>query len=153
MEQHSGVLILMIASGAGVLGGSSSVAYAASKGGYGFGLTLAGQPKPLNLRIHVVLPGNMDTPLKLNVIGEIAEKAGESREEAVKVQLSGLMKPEVTTELLANLASDVGIFAKDTLLIKSIEWTKIFENQKSPVWQTAHISKRFQASIFCSFLS
>ena len=70
-----------------------------ARGGYGFGLTLAGQPKPLNLRIHVVLPGNMDTPLKLNVIGEIAEKAGESREEAVKVQLPGLMKPEVTTEL------------------------------------------------------
>ena len=36
MEQHSGVLILMIASGAGVLGGSSSVAYAASKGGIWF---------------------------------------------------------------------------------------------------------------------
>ena len=114
---------------------------------------MAGQLKPLNIRIHVVLLGNMDTPLKLNVIGEIAEKTGGSREEAVKAQLLGLIKLEVTAELLTNLASDVGIFAKDTLLIKSIEWTKIFENQKSPVWQTAHISKRFQASIFCSFLS
>ena len=134
MERHSGGLILMIASGAGVLGGSSSVAYAASKGGvYGFGLTLAGQLKPLNIRIHVILPGNMDTPLKLNVIGEIAEKAGESREEAVRVQLPGLLKPEVTAELLANLASDVGISAQDTLLIQSVEWAKIFENQKSPV--------------------
>ena len=134
MEQPSGGIILMIASGAGVLGGSSSVAYAASKGGvHGFGLTLIGQLKPLNIRVHVVLPGNMATALKLNVIGEIAEKAGESRKEAVKAQSPGLLKPKITAELLTNLVSDIGTSAQDTLLIQSAEWTKIFENQKSPV--------------------
>ena len=131
MEQPSSGIILMIASGAGVLGGSSSVAYAASKGGvHGFGLTLAGQLKPLNIRVHVVLPGNMATTLKLNVIGEIAEKAGESRTGAIKAQLPGLLKPEITAELLTNLVSDIGTSAQDTLLIQSAEWAKIFEDQK-----------------------
>nr|MCS5613760.1 SDR family oxidoreductase [Candidatus Poribacteria bacterium] len=131
MEQPSGGIILMIASGAGVLGGSSSVAYAASKGGvHGFGLTLVGQLKPLNIRVHVILPGNMATTLKLNVIGEIAEKAGESRKGAIKAQLPGLLKPEITAELLTNLVSDIGTSAQDTLLIQSAEWAKIFEDQK-----------------------
>ena len=131
MGQHDSGVILMIASGAGVLGGSSSVAYAASKGGvYGFGLTLAGQLKPLNIRVHVILPGNMETTLKLNVIGEIAEKAGGSRQEAIKAQLPSLLKPEVTAELLTNLVSDIGTSAQDTLLIQSAAWTKIFEDQK-----------------------
>ena len=131
MVQPSGGIILMIASGAGVLGGSSSVAYAASKGGvHGFGLTLAGQLKPLNIRVHVILPGNMATTLKLNVIGEIAEKAGESRKGAIKAQLPGLLKPEITAELLTNLVSDIGTSAQDTLLIQSADWAKIFEDQK-----------------------
>ena len=37
----------------------------------------------------------MATALKLNVIGEIAEKAGESRKEAIKAQSPGLLKREL----------------------------------------------------------
>ena len=61
---------------------------------------------------------------------EIAEKAGESRKGAIKAQLPGLLKPEITAELLTNLVSDIGTSAQDTLLIQSAEWAKIFEDQK-----------------------
>ena len=72
----------------------------------------------------------MATTLKLNVIGEIAEKAGESSKGAIKAQFPGLLKPEITAELLTNLVSDIGTSAQDTLLIQSAEWAKIFEDQK-----------------------
>ena len=71
-----GVMVLT-ASIAGVVSPSSSVAYGASKGGMrGLGMTLEHQLAPHGVRVHTICPGNIDTPLKREVIMSEAEQAG-----------------------------------------------------------------------------
>src|SRR5207244_11636417 len=56
---------LCLASGAGVRGGSSSLAYGASKGGVnGLMMTLAPQFAARGIRARVLCPGAIDTPMK-----------------------------------------------------------------------------------------
>ena len=65
MARAGGGVLVLISSGAGVRGGSSSVAYGASKGGvHGLSLVLAAQLAPRNIRVHAVCPGNIETPLE-----------------------------------------------------------------------------------------
>ena len=53
-------VLLIIASGAGVRGGSSSYAYAASKAGqHGFHYKLEGELGPKGVRLHVICPGGI----------------------------------------------------------------------------------------------
>ena len=119
MEQSGGGIIVLIASGAGVIGPSASVAYGASKGGVrGLGFTLKNQLEPLNIRVHVVCPGNLNTPLKLRAIAEIAEKGGESPEEAVAAAQATLFKPEEVAKVLTDLASDTGANAEELVFTK-----------------------------------
>lgn len=57
-------LMVLIGSGAGVLGGSSSIPYGASKGGVnGLALTLSQHLKPHGVRVMNVMPSQVDTPL------------------------------------------------------------------------------------------
>ncbi len=119
MEKSGGGVIVLIASGAGVTGPSASVAYGASKGGVrGLGFTLKHQVDPLNIRVHVVCPGNLNTPLKLRAIAEIAERGGESPEAAVAAARSSLFSPEVVAKALTDLASDAGANAEDLVFTK-----------------------------------
>lgn len=119
MEQSGGGVIALIASGAGVTGPSASVAYGASKGGVrGLGFTLKNQVEPLNIRVHVVCPGNLNTPLKLRAIAEIAERAGESSEAAVTAAQSSLFQPEEVAKVLTDLASDAGVNAEELIFTK-----------------------------------
>ena len=58
MEKAGKGVIVLIASGAGVKGGSSSVAYGSSKGGaHGLSLVLAAQLSNRNIRVHGRMPG------------------------------------------------------------------------------------------------
>ena len=115
----SGGVIVLIASGAGVTGPSASVAYGASKGGVrGLGFTLKNQVEPLGIRVHVVCPGNLNTPLKLRAIAEIAEREGESPEKAVAAAQSTLFKPEEVAKVLTDLASDAGANAEELVFTK-----------------------------------
>ena len=119
MERSGGGVIVLIASGAGVTGPSASVAYGASKGGVrGLGFTLKNQVEPLNIRVHVVCPGNLNTPLKLRAIAEIAERAGESPETAVAAAQSTLFNPEEVAKVLTDLASDAGVNAEELVFTK-----------------------------------
>ena len=119
MEKSGGGVIVLIASGAGVTGPSASVAYGASKGGVrGLGFTLKHQVEPLNIRVHVVCPGNLNTPLKLRAIAEIAERAGESPEAAVVAAQSSLFSPEEVAKVLTDLASDAGVNAEELVFTK-----------------------------------
>ncbi len=98
-------VLLLISSGAGVSGGSSSYAYAASKGGmhgmqYNFGNELPGT------RVHVVCPGSIATPLKLKNIGQAAVKRGEDPEAAKEAAKKTLGDPMGIARVLAFLASD-----------------------------------------------
>ena len=119
LMEASGGVILLIASGAGVTGPSASVAYGASKGGVrGLGFTLKSQLEPLNIRVHVVCPGNLDTPLKLGAIAEMAEKAGESPEAAMAAAHPSLFKPAEVATVLADLASAAGANAEELIFTK-----------------------------------
>ena len=61
-KQQKGVIILT-ASGAGVLGGSSSLAYGSSKGGvHGLSLVMDAHLSKHGIRVNDVLPGSVDTP-------------------------------------------------------------------------------------------
>ncbi len=98
-------VLLLISSGAGVSGGSSSYAYAASKGGmhgmqHNFGKELPGT------RVHVVCPGSIATPLKLKNIGQAAEKRGEDPEAAKEAAKKTLGDPVGVARVLAFLASE-----------------------------------------------
>ena len=106
MERGGGV-ILCIASGAGVHGGSSSVPYGSSKGGVnGLVLTITAQLAPLNIRVHTICPGSIVTPLKLGQIAESAERRGQSPEAAVEAARQSLGVPEGVARVLTFLASD-----------------------------------------------
>ena len=117
MEKSDGGVIVLIASGAGVTGPSASVAYGASKGwGARVGIYPKNQVEPLGIRWHVVCPGNLNTPLKLRAIAEIAERGGESPEAAVTAAQSTLFKPEEVAKVLTDLASDAGQMPKSSYL-------------------------------------
>ncbi len=118
IKRAGGGVILFVSSVAGVIGGSSSVAYGASKGGvHGFGLTLmklAGD----TIRVNVLCPGGIDTPLKRTAIADIAEMAGESGEDAVSSARPGLGDPEGVGKILAFLASDDADFVRGTVFTR-----------------------------------
>ena len=97
--------IILIASGAGVRGGSSSVAYGSSKGGvHGLALVLEPQLAPFGIRVNDVCPGSLDTPLKRQNIVDGALASGKSPEEALKN--ADLPDPIGVARILAFLASD-----------------------------------------------
>ena len=116
MERSSGGVILCIASGAGVHGGSSSVAYGSSKGGVnGLVLTVTPQLAPLNIRVHTICPGSIATPLKLRQIAESAERTGHSPEAAVENARASLGEPEGVARVLMFLASDAASYVRGTI--------------------------------------
>jgi NAD(P)-dependent dehydrogenase (short-subunit alcohol dehydrogenase family) len=93
-------VIVLVSSGAAV-GGSSSYAYGASKGGVNtLGITLsnklAGQ-----IRVNVVMPGNIDTAMKRTVIDEQKAKFGGGDQQGLN-----LGEPAGVGRILAWLASD-----------------------------------------------
>jgi NAD(P)-dependent dehydrogenase (short-subunit alcohol dehydrogenase family) len=98
-------VIVLLASGAGVTGGSSSVAYGASKGGvHGLSLVLQDQLRPIGIRVHDVCPGSVDTPLKRRNVADMAQAAGQAVEEALAT--AKLVDPRGVAQALAFLVSD-----------------------------------------------
>lgn len=103
-QAAKGVMIL-IASGAGVIGGSSSIAYGTSKGAVnGMGMVLANHLAARQIRVNVVCPGSLDTELKRDVIAKRAELDGHDAE--TMIDAAGLGDPMGVARLLAYLASD-----------------------------------------------
>ena len=119
LMQLKGGAILFIASTAGVTVASDSLAYGASKGGVrGLAFTLKQQLAPLNIRLHVICPNELATPLKLRAIAEIAQKRGESPQKAVAAALPGLAAPEEVAQVLVELGSPDGAGADDLIFTK-----------------------------------
>ena len=74
LEKSGCGVVLMIASGAGVKGGSSMVGYGSSKGGVsGLFLTIEKNLSERNIRANLVCPGGISTPLKLDIIRKQSE--------------------------------------------------------------------------------
>ncbi len=107
-------VLMIISSGAGVFGGSSSYAYAASKGGqHGIHFKLEQELSPHGVRLHVICPGGIATPLKLENVAQGAVAAGRDPEEAKRK--AGLGDPKGVAKVLAFLASDDGSYVRGTI--------------------------------------
>jgi len=79
-KQKSGTIILT-SSGAGVLGSSSSFAYGSSKGGvHGLSLVLEDKLSKYGIRVHDILPGSVNTPLKNAQIETTRDLTGNEEE-------------------------------------------------------------------------
>lgn len=104
MIPHRRGTILLIASRAGVLEASGSIAYGASKGGvHGLGISLAKALEPSGIRVHVVLPGNVDTPLMQE---SLAEALRNGTDPALVERMRGeLVSPQEIARALALLVS------------------------------------------------
>ena len=104
IRKAGGGVIVMIASGAGVSEASSMVAYGASKGGVnGLGMTLDRHLERDQIRVNVVCPGNVDTPLKVDIIEQQVDAIGEDAHR--DDQLAGLVDPAGIASIIAFLLS------------------------------------------------
>ncbi|MBI3942622.1 MAG: SDR family oxidoreductase [Chloroflexi bacterium] len=113
-------VMIVIASGAGVVGPSSSLAYGASKGGSnGLGMTLAHHLAPRNIRVNVVCPGNIATEMKESVIAVQAMREGQSPETAIlEARKNSLGVPEGVAKVLAFLASDEADYVRGAVFTR-----------------------------------
>ena len=117
LRQAKHSVLLLIASGAGVRGGSSSYAYAASKAGihgmqYNFGSDLS------TTRVHVICPGGIATPLKLLNIAQGATARGDNADTAVDEARKTLGDPVGVAKILTFLASDDADYVRGTIFTR-----------------------------------
>lgn len=115
LEKSGKGVMVLIASGAGVVGGSSSVAYGSSKGGvHGLSLVLASQLAKRNIRVHGVCPGNIETPLKMRVI----EKQAQSTNRPLDQMTAGLGNPDGVAKILSFLISDDADYLRGSIFTR-----------------------------------
>jgi 3-oxoacyl-[acyl-carrier protein] reductase len=111
-----GVLVL-IASGAGVRGGSSSVAYGSSKGAvHGLAMVLDPQLAPYGIRVNDVCPGSLDTPLKRQNVVDGARARGQDPSKALAD--AKLADPIGVARVLAFLASDDADYVRGSVFTR-----------------------------------
>ena len=103
-KQKRGVIILT-SSPAGVLGGSSSFAYGSSKGGV-HGLTLVMQDAlgKYGIRVNDVLPGSVNTPLKVDQVKHAYEVSGDRS--TYEQTMDSLVSPDDVARIIVFMASD-----------------------------------------------
>ena len=112
-EQRSGVIVLT-SSGSGVLGGSSSYAYGASKGGtHGLAMTLDGHLSKFGIRVHDMLPGELDTPLKVAATEEVLRNTGDRA--GYERTMANLASPDGVAAVIAFLASDDADYVRGSI--------------------------------------
>ena len=103
--------MILVASGAGVLGGSSSIAYGTSKGAVnGMGMVLEGHLAARGVRVNVICPGSVATELKLNQMRQSTEYQGGTWDPAAAAQRLG--DPMGVARIIAFLASDDAAYVK-----------------------------------------
>lgn len=104
MIPAGGGVMVFVASRAGVVAGSGSIPYGASKGGLnGLALTLARQLRPYGIRVNTLCPGDIDTPLMQRSLDEARANGLDSGTVAdVRAHLG---RPEDVARLLATVAS------------------------------------------------
>ena len=114
MKRSRGGAIVLTASGAGVTGGSASIAYAPSKGGvHGLAMVLAMHLDKYGIRVNDVCPGKVDTGMITAGRAEVLRNTGQ-RPAPPTADGSGspflyegnLYLPDGVAEVYAFLASD-----------------------------------------------
>ena len=112
-------VLLLIASGAGVRGASSSFAYAASKAGiHGMQYNFERDLGASGTRVHVICPGGIATPLKLLNIAQGATARGEDSDAAVANARQSLGDPAGVARILTFLASDDADYVRGTIFTR-----------------------------------
>ena len=112
----NGVMVL-VASGAGVIGGSSSIAYGTSKGAVnGMGMVLEGHLAARGVRVNVICPGSVETELKLGQMRQSADYQGETWDPAAASQQLG--DPMNVSRIIAYLASDDAAYVKRNMFTR-----------------------------------
>jgi|TARA_B110000438_G_C15810738_1_gene649521 NAD(P)-dependent dehydrogenase (short-subunit alcohol dehydrogenase family) len=115
-KQKSGVIILT-SSGAGVDGSSSSFAYGSSKGGvHGFSMVLMDKLSKYGIRVHDILPGSVDTPLKNSQIETSRDITGNEAE--YKNIKNILVEPEGIAKIILFMCSDDASLLKGSIRTK-----------------------------------
>jgi NAD(P)-dependent dehydrogenase (short-subunit alcohol dehydrogenase family) len=102
--QKSGTIIIA-ASGAGVLGGSSSFAYGSSKGGvHGLTLVMQNSLEKYGIRVNDILPGSVRTALKVDQVKLTYDITGDK--ETFDRTMDSLVSPDDVAKVIAFMASD-----------------------------------------------
>jgi NAD(P)-dependent dehydrogenase (short-subunit alcohol dehydrogenase family) len=118
VESGRGVMVI-IASGAGVIGPSSSLAYGASKGGAnGLGMTLAGHLSERGVRVNVICPGNIVTDMKMSVDIAAAQRKGTSVEAALEHARQHYGEPLGVARIIAFMISDEADYLRGNLFTR-----------------------------------
>jgi NAD(P)-dependent dehydrogenase (short-subunit alcohol dehydrogenase family) len=117
LERAGQSVVLLIASGAGVRGASSSLAYAASKAGV-HGMQYNIEAHVRGARVHVICPGGIASPLKLENIAQGAQAAGQDPARAVEEAKKQLGDPMGVAQVLAFLASEEGSYVRGTIFTR-----------------------------------
>ncbi len=113
-----GGVILLLASGAGVTGSSSSVAYGASKGAvHGLGLVLQPRLAGRGIRVNTVAPGAIATPLKEQNVRD-AGRARDASAAEIEAAQRALGDPAGVARVLAFLASDDADYVRGTIFTR-----------------------------------
>lgn len=117
LERAGQSVVLLISSGAGVRGASSSLAYAASKAGV-HGMQYNIEAHVRGARVHVICPGGIATPLKLENIAQGAQASGQDAAKAVEDAKKQLGDPLGVARVLAFLASEDGDYVRGTIFTR-----------------------------------
>ncbi len=105
VDQPDGGVVILTASGAGVMGGSSSYAYGASKGAvHGFTMVMQRHIDMSNIRVQDILPGRVRTPLVLENLQQQLEQTGDR--EHYESEVAGLTDPHDVAKIAVFMASD-----------------------------------------------
>ncbi len=119
LEVSGDGVVIIVASGAGVKGGSSSLAYGASKGGAnGFGMTLEGHLSKRGIRVNVICPGNIITNMKMSVDVAAAEREGRPVAEAYAKAEREYGLPPGIAKIIAFMISDEADYLRGTLFTR-----------------------------------
>ena len=117
MRQAGRGVIVLIASGAGVRGGSSSLAYGSSKGGvHGLAMVLEPQLAPHGIRVNDVCPGSLDTPLKRQNVVDGALAHGQDPTTALAHAKLG--DPRGVARVLGFVASDDADYVRGSVFTR-----------------------------------
>jgi len=117
MRSAGGGVMVMISSGAGVRGASSTVSYGASKGGVnGLGMTLEAKLRDEGIRVNVLCPGEIATPLKLGIIEQQARAAGDSVR--LRQENTDLGEPAGVARVIGFLLSDDAAYVRGAVFTR-----------------------------------
>jgi NAD(P)-dependent dehydrogenase (short-subunit alcohol dehydrogenase family) len=119
LEASGKGVMVVVASVAGVVQPSSSLAYGASKGGAnGLGMTLQNHLGPRGIRVNVLCPGNIVTDMKMSVEVAKARQEGVQVEEALEKARQIYGVPGGIARVIAFMVSDEADYLRGTLFTR-----------------------------------